>query len=395
MYEDLAPNFMIKVEGTELAPDMLALIEQVEVQQEIGMVDSITMTVANINLKRQYSPPGQPAPTAERISDLKTFAEGNSIEVWAGYGDKLEFLSKGIVMSWLPEFPRMGVPTIKPWALGKGQNMMGPAPPERKTKQWRNMTYDAIVKEICGAYGFDTSQVMPAVVAVPKKGVPLKNDISDWDFVKELANLNAFEFYIYYDPDIGSETVIWGPPKPNQKATFNLMYDNGDDTTLFAFTPEFVLYGQAAIFEVYGWDTVANQPIVFRVEPTEKGKKYKYAGGEGATNEISEQIVNGDAVALANFGQLVKITSSSSITTEDQARNMADKILAQSRDAFLSGRGEVIGIETMKPRQVHNLKGLGNRFDGRYYFKGVKHTINRSTYVTSFSARLISDKVSA
>ncbi len=59
------------------------------------------------------------------------------------------------------------------------------------------------------------------------------------------------------------------------------------------------------------------------------------------------------------------------------------------RELFIIGNGSIIGVETVMARQIHNLKGLGTLFDGKYYFTRVRHAQNQGGYILDFSARRI------
>ena len=55
----------------------------------------------------------------------------------------------------------------------------------------------------------------------------------------------------------------------------------------------------------------------------------------------------------------------------------------------------VTGIETLKPRQIHELSGMGKRLDGIYRFTKIKHDLNPgSIYSAEFVAhKVLSEKI--
>jgi len=128
------------------------------------------------------------------------------------------------------------------------------------------------------------------------------------------------------------------------------------------------------------------------VLPTEaKSKSSKFSGGQ-ALQAIQQQIANGDQVMLNNYGPFIRSVSSKvNVGVALQGRTIAQAILARGRRAFLQGRGKTIGLETLEPRQVIELRNLGNRFSGKYYVTSLKHVFSDSRFVTTFVVRLLSE----
>lgn len=383
--DTLVPNYAIQVNGTPLKEGLYNAIQSVEVERELGMVDVTSIKVSNLFLDETQKGTGR-----ERMSDSKLFAEGNVIDVFGGYGDELEHVGHGVIQSWLPNFPKAGMPIFTIRAYGEGQDMMRPR--KGAPNQWRNATHDVVVKEICSQiYKYDVSEVAPSSNPAVKQ-IAKKDGISDYDFINELAKKNAYEFWVTWDEDKKRNKVIWGPPQKNQGVTFNLFYDNGDETTLFSFDPYFQLAGQSTGVELMVWSRTKNVPILVIVLPTDKkAKKNKFSGGQ-AVQAIQEQISNGDDVMLATYGNFVRvITSNSAFSTADQAKAIADSVLSSGRYAFMYGRAQTIGLEVLLPRQVVELQNLGNRFSGKYYVRSIRHTFSKDSFTTNFVVWLLNE----
>ena len=60
-------------------------------------------------------------------------------------------------------------------------------------------------------------------------------------------------------------------------------------------------------------------------------------------------------------------------TSKKQAETWVLNWLKERERDFLILSGRVVGIETLRPRQIHQFAGLGTRLDGFYRFTQVKH----------------------
>jgi phage protein D len=61
----------------------------------------------------------------------------------------------------------------------------------------------------------------------------------------------------------------------------------------------------------------------------------------------------------------------------------------RQRENFVMSTGKVIGVETLRARQVHRLSGLGTVFDGDYQFNKVRHCFNQNGYECEIGCRKV------
>ena len=66
---------------------------------------------------------------------------------------------------------------------------------------------------------------------------------------------------------------------------------------------------------------------------------------------------------------------------------MARAELNRASDTLVEGSGECVGIPQIRTGVTIRLEKMGERFSGKYYVKGVTHTLNDSGYRTRFSVR--------
>ena len=66
-----------------------------------------------------------------------------------------------------------------------------------------------------------------------------------------------------------------------------------------------------------------------------------------------------------------------------EAQALANALLAERAEAFITGTGQAIGLPDLRPGDNVEMRGLGVRFNGPYYVTKVEHVINESASVAS------------
>jgi hypothetical protein len=63
--------------------------------------------------------------------------------------------------------------------------------------------------------------------------------------------------------------------------------------------------------------------------------------------------------------------------------------LRDHKDNFITARGTVVGLETLRPGQVHTIDGVGIQLSGDYEFTTVTHKFSGDGYVCEFFAHKV------
>jgi len=382
-FDDLAPRYQIEVNGIPLQEDVLAGINSVEFSESEDLMDEVRIKLDNVNTEGDYRTAVRP-----RFSDSKVLAEGNVIDLFMGYGDVLDWMTRCEVVNWEPDFPKSAVPTLDVIAFSGAHRMASPKNPKHKTKNWRDAPHSDFVAEIARSYKFGTDNIENTKL---KKFTPQASNISDFEFIKTLAEFHGFEFFVTFNTQSKRWDLYFRTPEVRPAAVYNLFYDKGDETTLFSFKPDFTLSGVFTEIELVGWDEERGIPIIIRIVEDKEGEKAKFT--EGGTESILSQVIESglETCLAAEFGKRIKVITAPQIADEPTAQALAESILRRGKEAFLSGRGQTVGIEKIRARQVHNLLGLGNRFSGKYLFAEVNHKMpgDGIGYSLDFRARKI------
>ena len=210
--------------------------------------------------------------------------------------------------------------------------------------------------------------VLPAIipdVPIPTEEIPRQQG-TDLDYIKYLAELSGYEFYVDPGPLPLQSTAYWGPSirigVPQPALNTNMDAETNVESMSFGFDAE-----------------DATLPVVM-IFP----KELKVG--------IPIPIPNVNPLSPP-LGLIPPIPKNIEIDRDSARRNPAQAILAalarasQSADAATaSGTLDVARYgRVLKSRKLVGVRGAGTAFDGLYFVKSVTHSIKRGEYKQNFS----------
>ncbi|MBD6618223.1 hypothetical protein FNW02_20950 [Komarekiella sp. 'clone 1'] len=233
----------------------------------------------------------------------------------------------------------------------------------------------AIARKIISNYS--EYKLIPDIQKPPVEAAPSRNERipaqsgSDLEYLGLLADRFGYVFYVTPGPGVGQNTAYWGPPprgtNPQKAITVNMGAFSNADSINFQFDAQSATQMQGSI-------------------------------QERQRNQIRRlQVMKSDRSPLARQSalQLQQIQGVPHIKTfeetgHDLARAQArtQAIVNQSTDNVLTVSGELDTLrygELLKLRELVNLRGVGNTYDGTYYVKSVTHRLRQGEYKQSFS----------
>lgn len=448
--DTLAPMFQLKVQGTIVEQDFSKYIQKLEFESAADMADVITITVNNPGLAFDGGTEGDNVD----LTAHKIFQAGNEVELRGGYGRADTFIGRAILAKHLPTFPEDGMPTLIIKGYDKSQLMMDvagpvqasqenkttlstPKPVDTKDDQgtvYVDMKASDVVQKVAAKYGFktDIDPTTRNLRAATGDGIIQKKGMKDYDLCKILANLNQREFFVDYDPTQKQWVLHWKKYAENDKAELVFQYGAGDKTTLLSFECEYGIRESISTIVVLAWDRDNERWIsAAQVEDVEGDNPHYVQGGgrmERAKADPSEKLTTSDPNALSKKpGKGATKTKLKKAEAAASTKNLINKALSSStqfrlaaagtaidirgdkpfeslqdatdfairwfkarKDSFLIGKGRLIGVETLKARQVHRLLGLGPRLSGDWYFVAVNHVFDADGgYTCDFTARKV------
>lgn len=377
----LDPTFAIVVNGTELQFGITQFIERVEYESCDGLADVARIRAVNPDFL---------------LSNAKVFQLGNEMDIWMGYGPAVEHIGRVVIARVRPHWPQNAMPTISVTGYTKDVKMMDNSPPKSKKvkggggRTYKELKYSEAVSEKAQdpAYGFtpdiDPSPETPTTF-IHKAG------LSDYDFVRGLANLTGYYFWVDGD-ETGKWTLHFRDPKSvdgDQEKKYTFRYNLGDMSSLLSFEPELLLQSSATkiIAQVKNPENGKTLTAEFE-EESNKAPDVEVQGDPGADIDADHTTASDVKLFLGEFS--IDVITSRTFKTEAELIAWAQQWYRRQRENFVLAKGRTIGTEMLRARQTHAIEGVESGLDGDYFLSKVKHIVSKDDgYVCDFHARKV------
>jgi len=367
-----APNYELKINGEALAPDFYSMIKSVEFEDESDKVSSM-----KINL--EYSKPVIGGISADVIN-MKLFAPGNIVTLRGGYGDQIDYIGSAYIVDLDPDFPETGPPKLAITCYDHLHKLS--IPKSEKGEIHKGISDHQIVQN----YGIKWNMIVSQTDSALNRGIrkttskkirTQKRGTTDLAFLQEIAKLNSFDVYSKYD---------------FKQKRFELFFEPPTDQSKPLFKPKLSLATQFTKYKVVAFDKVSNKKIDVTLSMDDfmkKQKDIKFGGANADTLLKKDAAISGAAMTQKAFGETVEIISKKVFNNAEDAKKYLILHMKKIARDFINGNGRVNGNALLKSRQVHTFAGLGAFFNGRYYFKKVRHIFDENGYNTHIEARRV------
>jgi phage protein D len=386
--KNTAPRFVLEVEDQMLNVGVSSFIERVEYESCEGAIDVMKVSVLD--------PQGT-------ISELKLFLPGNELSLWIGYGPNnsdLIHLGRAVITHSMGTFPVDGIPTIDVTAYTRDHFMTevrpDPDPPpnvkpksgksKEKKVSWGNIELSTVVGAIASGLGFE-----PDVdeTQAPKGSVYQPMKMSNFDFIRGLANLVGYYFWVDGDAD-GKWHLHFKNPESllsEQEKSYKFVYNQGGRSTLLSFQPEMVFKGHFTKIQAQAKTKTGKTIRATFVEE----KKHDWSTKPVELDEANEgEIGSAQQITLFIGEYSFQALHKGEIRDEATLQKWAEQWFKRHRQDFVLGNGEVIGVEDLRARQRHHIEGLGTLYDGEWEFTKVRHVFDAgSGYVCEIDGRKV------
>ena len=367
-----APKWALKVNNEPLSDSIKSVIETVEFESYDGMADMLRLRMKN--------PRGE-------ISNSKVFQPGNEVSTFAGYGsENLEHLGRAVIVRQLPTFPQNGESTLEVIGYSKDYQLMDNEPGGSTKRTYAVTEYDGLFDIVAATYGFKTD--IDPWSPRGSKDLFQKVGVSDYEFVKGLANIAGNVFWVDAD-----EKGVWTMHLKNpdnikdQEIKYNFQYNYGDSGTLLSFRPEVLIKGAKTKISVLVKDKETGNILKAEIEEESDSPELDASGDQAGS--VNAPFSSGSSIKLYFNDFSFEVVSSKTFKTEFDVSHWAQQWFRRMRDNFVLAQGKIIGVETIKARETHGIKGISPAYDGDYYFTKVRHVLNSSGYTIDFGARKI------
>lgn len=330
-------TFNLLVDGKVLDPGYQVIA--ITVQKEVNRIPSASIILRD----------GEAAEGKFALSDSGDFVPGKEIEVKIGRDSKNTTAFKGIIVKHRVRVRESGDSVLIVECRDKCARMgMG-----RHNRYFEDSKDSEVMEQLINGYSGLGKDVEATAL---KHRELVQHHCTDWDFLLSRAEANG-KLVI---ADNGTVQV----KKPDTKAEPALAVAYG--TTLLEFEAEMDARTQWQSVEAQAWD-YSNQAMFVRSADSAPVRE----PGNLPGSELAEAI-GLEKFELRHSGQLV----------EAELQDWVDAAMLKSRLAKICGRAKFLGFAGIKPGQVIELQGVGDRFNGKAFVSAVRHDVGNGAWDT-------------
>jgi Rhs element Vgr protein len=290
------------------------------------------------------------------ISDGSAFVPGNKMEVTAGYESGTQTIFKGLIVKHSIRIKKNEGPVLV--VIGKDAAVK--MTKVRKNAYFTNTTDSSILSSIIGKYGLtaDVASTTPQLKEV------IQYYATDWDFVLARADVNGMVTIV------NNGKVSIQSPASISDTVLTLTY--GID--IFEFDGEVDAENQFKSVKSSAWDMKGQAITSQSQSPTDFG------AGNLSTSTLSG-VLNLDSFDL----QTGAFLESDMLTAWAKAKAI------KSTYAKMTGMVQFQGSAAVVPGVLIELKGVGERFNGKGFVSGVRHELQEGNWITTVTLGISPD----
>jgi len=398
------------IKGRELGKDLAPFINSVDIEEDEEMTTKLTLTLQNPDMV---------------ISQNNVITEGDACILDLGYGSQFFGLNhRYVFIRSHPGFPRSEIPTIQfigydgrfamisadflankrsralaGGALIKGRRQgVGQSP-----SVFKNLTDDGVIDKIAYHYGFSID-----VDFVPGKSTRVKKKkTSDWEFLRKIAKKKQYTTWVDWD-DLNQTYCIHYRPKETrftQGHVFHKGSPNPQDIKSIEMAPDANDSPIGTLLDFF--PTLDTTRMITDIEVIHFDRRERYLDAEWLSYndkglpppppdpddyDFGEVKAYGALLKFKVGGRVIQTWASKPFKNKKQAKEYAFNLINEHQADFMTAKGTVIGVQDLRPRQIHRLTGIG-RYSGDYYFTQVTHHFTPDGfYETGFVAYKLLDE---
>ncbi len=334
-------------DGREMDPSFSLL--SIDVTKEVNRVPDAELTLLDGNVARQAFP----------VGDSAFFEPGKDIEIRLRYeGQADTTLMKGKVVR----------QTIQAGAEGSISTVSIKDPAVKLTHPrhsavFRDVSDGDVIGRLIEDAGLTKGNVAPTE---PRHAELVQYDVSNWDFM--LARADVLGLLVLVDDGAVTVSKIDLSGSPRHRFEFGI-------SDIFDFEFELDTINQSPGMDAVAWDLDQQQT-------TQPSAAENFALSQG----------NLDPASLAERIGFEPPTLSHQVPlASEELQSWANARMRRSRMAMIRGRMSVRGDASIKPMDIIELAGIGDRFGGTTLVTGVRHRVDDQGWRTDLQVGLSPD----
>jgi Rhs element Vgr protein len=325
----------ILVDGQDVSGPLHVL--SLSVTRELNRIPTATLQIED----------GEAAKATFPISNTDHFLPGKQIEIQLGYRSQNESVFKGlIVKQGIKVRKNASVLTVE--CRGAAVKMTS----ANRSRYFIDKKDSEIMEELLDAHALqkDVEATTPALKEV------VQYDATDWDFLLCRAEANGQVVAVEDDKVRIAKPATSGAPM------LQIIYG----ATVLELDAEIDARWQSAGIKASSWKA-ADQAIV-NADAKEPSTP---SAGNVAAPDLA-QVLGGETFEIKHGGAL----------DEPELQTWADARLLHMRLAKVRGRARCQGFAGVKPDAIVQITGIGERFEGKLYVSGVRHSVSNGNWET-------------
>jgi phage protein D len=378
--------------AAEKGKSLKRFVTSLEIEEDESMTSKLTLNMINLDFQ---------------ISEKRLLNEGDHVVVDMGYGSSVTSNSNRFVLVRShPSFPDNNVPTLtfigydgryalisKDWIAKKRLLQTGPGQIEMKRRtgvakgprKFTRKTDSEIIDEIAYHYGY----AIDVDFTSTKRTRTIPKGKSHWEFILTLAKANGYTTWVDWSKSFYTWVIHFRQRETVFTQGYEFTYKQNDSGTLLNFHPVRDSTRMITDIEVISFDTkrrkIDNQWLTYddkQIPPPPVDKDVL---------NLSPLKETASHIKFKIGGRMIETWANRPFKNKQAAKDYATYLVNEHQTDFMPGQGRIIGVENVRPRQIHRLRGVSN-YSGDYYFTQTKHSISAdSFYVTDFTAYRIFD----
>ncbi len=284
--------------------------------------------------------------------DSDTFALGKKIEIEMKTADQSSAtrLFIGEITAVEPEFTSEG-----PSVLIRGYDKSHRLHRGKKTRSFVQMKDSDLARRIAGEAGLSVTADTTAGV----HELVIQDNQTDMEFLRDRAQRVGYHLYV-------SDEKLYFVKTPQSQANARLEW--GVD--LLDFKARLTTAEQVGSVKVRAWDPKKKNLIVAEISRPDDAPKIDGKHGGELTG--------------GTFGKSEGVTIDQPVATPDEAKQMAQSMFNEISNAFVQAEGTCVGNTALRAGGMVELKGIGQRFSGKYRVSRTIHRYSNKNYDTWF-----------
>lgn len=337
---ELVSQMYFKIDGSNASEELMDSIDSAEVDDSLLLPDMFSIYLRDPRFQ---------------WADSNNLELGKPVEITVRAEGGVSKLLAGEITAIEPEF---GSQTNGPITVIRGYDQSHRLHRTKRTKAYIQETDSDIAKKIARECGLqsevDSTREVHEYVC--------QDNQTDMEFLQDRAQRIGYRMYV-------EDNKLYFRQAPETEPQVPVLQWG---VTLLDFQARLTTAQQVTEVNVRSWDPKTKKEIIGR------------ATNPQDTPQVGEQRSGGNAAKRAFNIESKEIIVNRPVATQAEADALAQSICDEMGNAFIQAEGTCIGNPAVHAGAIVELKGIGQRFSGRYRITRAVHRYDSSGYTTHF-----------